>query len=1240
MPVFNNALAGAAGSAGGAAADFKIERSLRFNSADSAYLNKTFSVGNRKTWTWSGWVKLADLSSQSFIFGANGGFQVYYSAGKIYLDGDASVSSSNYWTLSTERVFRDPAAWYHFVFVHDTTEADANDRFKIYVNGVQVTEFSTNTRTNFIEDYEGHVNNNVEHRIGRQPDSSTVHSNLYLAEVHFIDGQALDETDFGEFDDNGVWQPKRYSGTRGTNGFYLDFSDNSTNDALGNDAAGSNDWDVNNLVATGSQDGISATAPQGSGGDWAGVVGFTPSNTNGSVATLPDGGGQDNTNGRFYWSGLSVGDTITLHLTTGSDTSNRSVFGDVDESTTGGSPGSTLGTITLTASAASGSAKIDFNGTASIYGITPGPIASRYVDDCRDSPTNYDDGTNIGGNYATMNALHKGYTSTLSNGNLFLDNSGTGTTWSTTVPTIGVTSGKWYAELTVVGTITAFGVGVSALETAYVNSYHGQTSDSYCWFGPGNGLYTGGQYTNTAGDWVGSFSSGDVIGLALDMDNGTLRYYKNGNLLGGGDAFTGITGEQFFATCSHGHREIWNFGQHPFAHTPPTGYKALCTQNFDDPSIEDGSQHMDVLLWSGDTTSAANAGDRPLTSLNMSPDLVWIKQRNQEFSTGHQIYDSVRGSGSDKELDSSSNQTEGQGNIEQYGWLNSFDSNGFTVRGGSVGNTYVNASGTNYCAWTWDAGDLAASSAFNQSQVWSSGTQTNPDTARPLINLFDNDTATLIAAASGNDASSKVTLPASITAQTSVRYWSRAGGYNNGPTTLSNSGTTVSTIAAEDSQSSGWKSFTGTFPMTFNEITFNRSSDGTGSGAAAIEVDGKVLVDKGLIPAGSLNSSSYNQSQTWSTYGTFDNNWSNSAYHWDDVFNTTMANNGDGSLYVDGTTKDTWNLSSPVAVSNTIKVYTQGLTEITINEGLSDETISTSTDNQGNFHYHSFSFTGNVESVGVRHASGNSIYFMGIWFDGKQLVDDTETPTNVPLIASTNRTKPSAGFSIISASVNSGLTAPTLAHGLNKKPEFIIGKNRDSTIYSYVYHKELSNNYYIDFGTGVSPTTEAASDAVWGGHDALDSQVFQIGIGTPASMWIPSGTENLIFWAWTGVEGFSKFDSYIANAGNDGPWVFTGFRPRWIMIKHAKGVANDYSSWLIVDTERDTYNVSDAGLFANDPVGEGTRGDGNGSAGTWLDILSNGFKIRYNGTEVNGSNGDRYIYAAFAENPFKYSRAR
>ena len=82
-----------------------------------------------------------------------------------------------------------------------------------------------------------------------------------------------------------------------------------------------------------------------------------------------------------------------------------------------------------------------------------------------------------------------------------------------------------------------------------------------------------------------------------------------------------------------------------------------------------------------------------------------------------------------------------------------------------------------------------------------------------------------------------------------------------------------------------------------------------------------------------------------------------------------------------------------------------------------------------------------------------------------------------------------------------------------------------------------------------------------------------------------------------------------------------------------------YAGWLIIDTERDSYNVADASLLANSSAVEGTRGDGSGTAGSWMDILSNGFKIRYSGTDVNGTSGQTYIYAAFGD-PFKTARAR
>ena len=137
---------------------------------------------------------------------------------------------------------------------------------------------------------------------------------------------------------------------------------------------------------------------------------------------------------------------------------------------------------------------------------------------------------------------------------------------------------------------------------------------------------------------------------------------------------------------------------------------------------------------------------------------------------------------------------------------------------------------------------------------------------------------------------------------------------------------------------------------------------------------------------------------------------------------------------------------------------------------------------------------------------------------GKKLVDSSVSVGNVPTIASTQRANPSVGFSIVNASVAASLTGgPTIAHGLNKKPEFIIGKNREYSIYWYAYHKDLSDSHYL---IPHLSSAQQNSGAVWGTHNSLDSNIFRIGTGTPASMWIPSGTHDCIFYLWTSVENY------------------------------------------------------------------------------------------------------------------------
>ena len=234
---------------------YEIERSLRFNSSDSAYLSRTpASAGNRKTWTWAGWVKKVKNESVLPLLNAR---QSYNDFLNIWFDSNdglyinSRAFGSNGFLAYTAAVFRDPSAWYHVLIAIDTTQASGSNGVKAYVNGTQ----QALTIPTYNQNADTYVNSTHEHRIGYliNQNSSTYYLDSYLADAYLIDGQQLTPSAFGEFDANGVWQPKAYDGSYGTNGFHLPFSDNSTAAALGTDTSGNgNDWTVNNIsVSTG-----------------------------------------------------------------------------------------------------------------------------------------------------------------------------------------------------------------------------------------------------------------------------------------------------------------------------------------------------------------------------------------------------------------------------------------------------------------------------------------------------------------------------------------------------------------------------------------------------------------------------------------------------------------------------------------------------------------------------------------------------------------------------------------------------------------------------------------------------------------------------------------------------------------------------------------------------------------------------------------------------------------------------
>jgi len=234
---------------------YQVARSLRFNDNDSAYLNRTpSSTGTRTKWTWSGWIKRSNLGSS--------GYQTFYAAKNPsnntydYIAFDMSTQKLEFGSggsvyRKTQQVFRDVSAWYHLVVNTDTTLSTAADRIKIYLNGIEITSFSTSNNPS--QNAEWYTNSQSIHILGSGYPSGSYGQFFdgYMTEVNFIDGQQYDASYFGETDaTKGQWNPKKYTGSYGTNGFYLNFSDNSgtTATTLGKDSSGNgNNFTPNNF---------------------------------------------------------------------------------------------------------------------------------------------------------------------------------------------------------------------------------------------------------------------------------------------------------------------------------------------------------------------------------------------------------------------------------------------------------------------------------------------------------------------------------------------------------------------------------------------------------------------------------------------------------------------------------------------------------------------------------------------------------------------------------------------------------------------------------------------------------------------------------------------------------------------------------------------------------------------------------------------------------------------------------
>lgn len=569
---------------------YDIDNSLRFNDDSNHYMERTpSSDGNRRTWTVSFWCKRGNLghvvpNHQYIIFGANNNdARICFTEDDSH-DGFRVVESQRF-ELITRGKKRDTAQWYHFVVQYDSTQGTSSNRIKIYQNGTRIPAGSPHWH---IENYPSQnlesrlFTDDIVQQIGRSPQYTNRRWDGYLAEVHYVDGQALTSADFGEVDEDwGHWKPKKYTGSYGTNGFYLDFSNASS---LGNDKAGSNNWTVYNLST---HDQVT-DSPTNNWCTWQPThLDRNESNhtwSEGSLKVVENGGGG-------YW---------------------RESFSTFEIPKTG--------KWYMEFYHVSGNAHI---------GITTGPGAT---------VLDYNDVVKAGHAFWDYDATQ--------GGEIYFKNS----SGSTTVSQPGAQSNVVYAISVDAGTVKFW------KSNSVVHTFTQKTTDYDPPVHAMVQMYSG-------ATWVANFGQDHTFAGAKS---------------GGSNA-----------------QDAEGYGS--FYYTPPSGHKALCAKNLDDPAIKPEDHfHQHAYIQTGST----NNGTVQTVTTPASNGLVWIK--NRSYSNANATFDILRGG-------SKLMNWAGTDADETVGGGITFGTTSYTIGNDSGGYGFNNRTGDKYIAHSWKANGSGSS---------------------------------------------------------------------------------------------------------------------------------------------------------------------------------------------------------------------------------------------------------------------------------------------------------------------------------------------------------------------------------------------------------------------------------------------------------------------------------------------------------------------------------------------------
>ena len=1148
-------LAGSSGQGGGIA-----QQSLKFNDDESQYLSWTPAAsGNRKTWTWSGWVKLAQglNNNPSTIFGIGGS-----ASGDLFQITGGSSGEFRYFQNGGNTTYivwngrlRDVSAWYHIVLAEDTTQATSSNRIKLYLNGEQLTSFSTEIYPS--QNYDGGINNSVEHRIGRDPNNEYNYFDGYMSDIHFIDGQALDPTSFGQFT-NGYWEAIDYAGSYGTNGFHLTFADDVVSEG----------FNAVTYRGTGTSQSVSGL------GLAADLVWIKKRNTTASHNIYDSVRGvqkrlkSDSTNAEdTRSSGLTSFDSdgFTVVSDAGVNTSSDTYVAWCWDAGSGSPVSNTDGSITSSVKANPdyGFSIISYTGN-SVNNATIGTglnseaemviIKNRTEDSATDSwPVWHKDiGT---GKYLSLSTTNAAVTSSVWNDGGFTNDVISVSSWNginksgTTFIGYAFHSVAGYSSI---GSYTGTGAAGNAVN---------------CGFRPAFVMI---KRSNNTGNWViwdttrlpqsgtiqGSYLNAN-LGDAEESPSGSndIEFTDTGFTLQDSGIYSNSSGDTFIYMAFADTREaaFWKDVSGQGNHWTPNNL------DYRDSLPDSPANNFAVMSSIHPSSSNFTISDGNLSLSKSGTGTFGLYSQSLMPTTGKWYFEvCITGRGT-------SDRT-------RVGLAN-----------------YNSVTGTSTIQSSYSGVEISTADA-DKVFIVQNGSTTENDTFYTALSdndvvrfAVDMDNGRLYIGVNGN-------------------WWNYNTSQTGGDPTSGSGYVTNSTTIFDGSPMTAYSGFSaGTTTSTGQ--TFNFGQDSTFSGAkpmGAFTDDSKLGTFQYQPPAGFKSLCTANLPMPTIVDGS-------------EHFNTVLYTGTGATQSITGVGFQPdfgWFKSRSNATSHELHDVIRGTGRLSSN--LTDAEY-TALNGFVNFASDGYSLDG-TGGGGEVNASGRT-YAAWSWKAGGAAVSNTDGSITSQVSANVD-----AGFSIISWT-GSGVDG-TIGHGLTKTPEFFMTKDRNNTRAWEGFHKDLTVGYvlYLNLTLGQN---DAGNTYFQGGYSAATSSTIAL------STYLALTGRPMIGYAFHSVDGFSKVGSYTGNGSTDGPFVYTGFRPAWLMIKRIDAAAD----WIIWDAKRDTYNELSKFLYPNLSSGEAI---GSGVA----DFLSNGFKLKNAGTANRNASGGTYIYLAFAEHPFKYANAR